>query len=201
MNELNYKLPTCAYLEEIKHFFPNDSRPEIYNTIFREVSRFDPVLVVHPTFTKKLYDEVVAEQTLERLFNQLERAVVGMRKKSMLPRLVVLERHADNSIHAHAIIGKAKGESKKLFETDFAHQVALTFGEIKARLTFQCGKGIGRIGHTKINAVYYVQGAVDYLFKEITSDDLNISEKASKIDYSSPTSKKCSKYPTHSMGG
>lgn len=198
MNELNYKLPTCAYLEEIKHFFPNDPRPEIYNVIVREVSTFEPMLVVHPTFTKKLHDEITAEQTLQRLFNQLERAVVGKRKKSMLPRLVVLERHADHSLHAHAIIGKARGEIKDLFKTDFSQQLALTFGEIKARLTFSCGKsGIGRIGHTKINAVYYVQGAVDYLFKEIISDDLNIAEMASKIDSSSPTSSKCSNHSKH----
>jgi hypothetical protein len=204
MLKIDNRLRTLQYLEAVRRFFPNDPRPDLYYLIASLVSNFAPVMVAHPTLTKKLYDETTAEMTFQRFFNQLERAVVGKRDDSHLPRLVILERHADLSLHAHIIIGKATGGTKPRFKEEFTDKLMYAFCDVKARLTFPCGDirpgPIGRIGRTVMEPVYNVEGAVDYALKKVKSNNLYIAELATNLNFLSPTSSKCSLDTKHLDG-
>jgi hypothetical protein len=115
------QLITRSYLLKERELNPNDERLEIYDAIQKAVSTITPWGMLTVTTTTPIYDLVVFEGLIRRFHHQVHRSVLGMRKKSRVPMLTILERNKKGILHAHILIGHIQGSKREQEVTTFKH--------------------------------------------------------------------------------
>ncbi|MGI6525352.1 MAG: hypothetical protein ACOX2O_08725 [Bdellovibrionota bacterium] len=189
MSDAYSDLPVRDFLVEAKRLDPNDTRLEIYDAIQAAVSKMVPWIHLTITTSTGSADEVLMESLCRRFAHQLQRTVLGMRKKSKIPILTVLEKNPNGAWHAHFLIGKIEGSQRLRNATTFKHyiqkQPLSAVVKILNRLTYydSSRKKPGRIGKSYINPVYFKEGLVDYLLKKSKLNLLNVAWMACNIRF------------------
>jgi hypothetical protein len=138
------ELSTRSYLLKEKELNPNDERLQIYDAIQKAVSNITPWGMLTITTTTPIYDLTVFEGLVRRFYHQVHRSVLGMRKRSRVPMLTILERNKKGVLHAHILIGHIQGSKREQEVTTFKHflqkQIFPSVVRVLRRLTYGIGK-------------------------------------------------------------
>jgi|GEM_PF-4847518 len=184
--------PTRKYLQEIKRAFPNDTRLEFYEAIQAAAANVEPWCLLTITTSTPIRDVVLFEGLCRRFTCQFHREVLGMRKNSKIQMIVVLESSKSGALHAHLLIGKPQGKTRKQEDTTFKSYLQKkpfpALLKILHRLTYPADRStVGRIGVIDIKPVYCVEGAVDYLLKKAKEGIPQIAWLASNVSFQNST--------------
>ena len=137
-------LITRSYLLKEKELKPNDERLQIYDAIQIAVSNVTPWGMLTITTTTPIYDLTIFEGLVRRFYHQVHRSVLGMRKRSRVPMLTILERNKKGVLHAHILIGQIQGSKREQEVTTFKHflqkQIYPSVMNVLMRLTYGVGK-------------------------------------------------------------
>lgn len=188
MFDSHLQFATRQHLLRVKEEFSQDCRLDYYDAIQAAATNIDPWCLLTITTTTPIMDAIKFEGLCRRLVHQLHRAVLGMRKKSMIPILVVLERGANKALHGHLLIGKPIGATRILEKTTFKHYLEKrpfpALLRILQRLSYGTGSNSqGRIGVFDITPVYCREGLVDYLLKSSRAGIPQVAWLASNLPF------------------
>ena len=190
----NHRLSTKSYLEDSAT--PHAAEQlEIYSAIQAAVSRITPWAMITVTTSTPVTDEIVLEGLLRRFASQLHRTVLGMRKRSKIPAIAIIERGATGALHAHLIVGQIEGNQRRLCDTDFKHymqkQLFPACIKILQRLTYRHGSTTGKVGMCDITLIHSKEGVIDYVLKTAKTDVPNIAWLATNISFQGSEEKEC----------
>jgi hypothetical protein len=137
------ELITRSCLLREKELNPNDERLQIYDAIQKAVSNVTPWGMLTITTTTPIYDLTVFEGLVRRFYHQVHRSVLGMRKRSRVPMLTILERNKNGVLHAHILIGHIQGSKREQEVTSFKHflQKQIYPSVVKVLMRLTCGVG------------------------------------------------------------
>jgi hypothetical protein len=190
----NHRFSTRSYLEGSQTPSAKEQL-EIYNAIQAAVSNITPWAMVTVTTSTPVTDEIVLEGLLRRFVGQLHRTVLGMRKKSKIPAIAIIERGGSGALHAHLIVGHIEGGQRRLSDTDFKHymqkQLFPSCIKILQRLSYRQGTTTGKIGKCDIALIHSREGVVDYVLKSAKAGVQNIAWLATNISFQGSEEKEC----------
>jgi hypothetical protein len=188
MLDSTQRLSTREYLHKMKKAFSSDTRLEFYEAIQAAAANVDPWCLLTITTTTPIRDVILFEGLCRRFSCQLHREVLGMRKFSKIQMIVVLESSKSGALHAHLLIGKPQGKTRKREDTTFKSYLQKkpfpALLKILHRLTYPADRSaVGKIGVIDIKPVYCVEGAVDYLLKKAKEGIPQIAWLASNVSF------------------